>query len=60
MAQGTNTTSQSEEARVRDGLATLVERSRKLVPVLKERAAKTAKLRRLPDETVADLHDAGV
>ncbi|MFM9885334.1 MAG: acyl-CoA dehydrogenase family protein [Burkholderiales bacterium] len=60
MAQATNTSPQSDEERARAGLATLVERSRKLVPVLKDRAAKTAKLRRLPDETVADLHDAGV
>ena len=27
-----------------------------LVPVLRERAAKTEALRRIPDETIADLH----
>ena len=35
-------------------------RAEALVPVLRERAAKTEALRRLPDETVADLHRAGL
>src|SRR5579859_2033674 len=37
-----------------------VERARRLVPVLRERAAKTAALRRLPDETFADLVASGL
>lgn len=40
--------------------ATLVERAAALVPALRERAAKTEELRRLPDETVADLVDTGL
>lgn len=39
--------------------AELVERARGLVPVLRDRAAKAKMLRRVPDETMADLHDAG-
>ncbi len=38
----------------------LVERARKLAPVLKERAEKAAELRRVPDETIADFHAAGL
>ncbi len=37
----------------------LVERARALVPTLRERASKTDQLRRLPDETIKDLIDAG-
>jgi len=37
----------------------LIERSRKLVPVLRERAARTEELRRVPDETIADFVEAG-
>jgi 3-hydroxy-9,10-secoandrosta-1,3,5(10)-triene-9,17-dione monooxygenase len=37
-----------------------VERARRLVPVLAERAAKAESLRRLPDETFADLVAAGL
>ena len=33
----------------------LVERARALVPALRERAAETNKLRRLPDRTLADF-----
>ena len=36
----------------------LVERARALVPVLRERAAETEALRRIPDETMRDLFDA--
>ncbi|HUN33511.1 MAG TPA: acyl-CoA dehydrogenase family protein [Trebonia sp.] len=36
------------------------ERARRLVPVLAERAAKTESLRRLPDETFADLVASGL
>ena len=35
-------------------------RAEALVPVLRERAAKTEALRRIPDETVADLHETGL
>jgi len=35
-------------------------RAEALVPVLRERAAKTEALRRLPDETIADLHQSGL
>lgn len=38
-------------------LAELVTRARLLVPVLRQRAAETEKLRRLPDATVADLQE---
>ena len=37
----------------------LIERARKLVPVLAERAQACEELRRLPDETVQDFQDAG-
>lgn len=37
-----------------------VDKARALVPALRERAAKTEKLRRLPDETIADLKEAGL
>jgi 3-hydroxy-9,10-secoandrosta-1,3,5(10)-triene-9,17-dione monooxygenase len=38
-------------------LSELVARTRLLVPVLRQRAAETEKLRRLPDATVADLQE---
>ncbi len=38
----------------------MLERARALVPVLKERAAATEALRRLPPETEHDLHEAGL
>lgn len=37
----------------------LLERARKLVPVLKERAVRAEELRRVPDETIADFVAAG-
>ena len=37
----------------------LVERARALVPALRERAARTEELRRLPEETLQDFVDAG-
>jgi 3-hydroxy-9,10-secoandrosta-1,3,5(10)-triene-9,17-dione monooxygenase len=43
-----------------NNLAELVARVRLLVPVLRQRAAETEKLRRLPDATVADLQKAGL
>ena len=38
----------------------MVQRAAALVPRLRERAAQTEQLRRLPDETIADLVDAGL
>ena len=38
----------------------MVQRAAALVPRLRERAERTEQLRRLPDETVADLVDAGL
>src|SRR6185312_9336820 len=41
-------------------LAELTARAEALVPVLRERAARAEELRRLPDETIADLHASGL
>jgi 3-hydroxy-9,10-secoandrosta-1,3,5(10)-triene-9,17-dione monooxygenase len=38
----------------------MVARARELVPQLRDRAARTEELRRLPPETERDLHDAGL
>src|SRR5437879_3918408 len=38
----------------------LLGRARQLVPVLRERAARCEEARRLLDDTVQDLHDAGL
>ncbi|WP_236235625.1 flavin-dependent monooxygenase [Pseudomonas faucium] len=38
---------------------TLLQRARELVPVLRERAAQAAQAGRLPEETIADFHEAG-
>src|SRR3954466_3543651 len=38
----------------------LLARAGALVPVLRERAGHTEELRRLPDETIEDLHRAGL
>ena len=40
--------------------AELLARAEALIPVLRERAARAEELRRLPDETIADLHHAGL
>lgn len=40
--------------------AELLARAEALVPVLRERAGRTEELRRLPDETIADLHKSGL
>ena len=37
----------------------LVERARAMIPALKERAADTVKNRRVPDETIAEMQEAG-
>jgi 3-hydroxy-9,10-secoandrosta-1,3,5(10)-triene-9,17-dione monooxygenase len=38
----------------------LIARAERLVPRLRERAGKAEALRRVPDETIADLHEAGL
>jgi len=43
-----------------DGYAALLARARDLVPGLRERAAETEALRRLPDATIADLQSTGL
>ncbi|MBR0723791.1 acyl-CoA dehydrogenase family protein [Bradyrhizobium manausense] len=40
--------------------ATMIAKTRSLVPQLRERAARTEELRHLPPETERDLHDAGL
>jgi 3-hydroxy-9,10-secoandrosta-1,3,5(10)-triene-9,17-dione monooxygenase len=40
--------------------AELKARAEALIPVLRERAARAEELRRLPDETIADLHRTGL
>jgi 3-hydroxy-9,10-secoandrosta-1,3,5(10)-triene-9,17-dione monooxygenase len=41
-------------------LATAMTAARALVPVLRERAPRADELRRIPDETVRDLHESGL
>jgi 3-hydroxy-9,10-secoandrosta-1,3,5(10)-triene-9,17-dione monooxygenase len=41
-------------------LPELLKRAEALVPVLRERAAKAEELRRMPDETIEDLHRTGL
>ena len=43
-----------------DSHAAMVARARALIPELRDRAARTEELRRLPPETERDLHDAGL
>src|SRR6202007_2580389 len=38
----------------------LLARAEALIPVLRERAPRAEELRRLPDETIADLHQSGL
>src|ERR1700731_4940369 len=40
--------------------AAMIDRAKALIPQLRERAARTEELRRLPPETERDLHDAGL
>src|SRR6516164_4293818 len=44
----------------RDTFAALAARAAALIPQLRDRAARTEELRRLPAETERDLHDAGL
>jgi 3-hydroxy-9,10-secoandrosta-1,3,5(10)-triene-9,17-dione monooxygenase len=48
------------DAKTPPGLAELSARAEALVPVLRERAPRAEELRRLPDETIADLHESGL
>ena len=43
-----------------DSHAAMVTRARALIPELRNRAARTEELRRLPPQTERDLHDAGL
>jgi len=43
-----------------EAYAAMIVRARALVPALRDRAARTEELRRLPAETEKDLHDAGL
>src|SRR5260370_7507963 len=42
------------------GYSEMVERARRLVPKIAARAEECERLRRLPDETERDLHEAGL
>ena len=44
----------------RDGFAAVAARAAAIVPQLRDRAARTEQMRRLPPETERDLHDAGL
>ena len=57
MAPGSHKANAEVDDRV---YATTIARARALVPQLRERAARTEELRRLPPETEQDLHDAGL
>jgi 3-hydroxy-9,10-secoandrosta-1,3,5(10)-triene-9,17-dione monooxygenase len=50
----------TEEEKNERAHATMVARARALMPQLRDRAARTEDLRRLPPETERDLHDTGL
>ena len=50
----------TEEGRDERNRATMVARAGALIPRLRDRAARTEELRRLPPETERDLHEAGL
>ena len=50
----------AEEERDERVHAAMVARARALIPQLRDRAARTEELRRLPPETERDLHEAGL
>src|ERR1700730_6839453 len=62
MAGNGRKTSPSPTGQDADGraYAAMIDRAKALIPQLRERAAKTEELRRLPPETERDLHDAGL
>lgn len=49
-----------ESDHLTSSLALLKERARALVPVLRARASEAERLRRVPDESIADLHRSGI
>ncbi|MGY8683066.1 acyl-CoA dehydrogenase family protein [Bradyrhizobium sp. UFLA05-153] len=51
---------QPEAETAEHAYAAMIARARALVPQLRQRAARTEELRRLPPETEQDLHDAGL
>lgn len=55
-----NNSTQAQQNTAQPTEAELIARAAKLVPVLKERAARCEELRRIPEETVADFFDAGI
>src|SRR3954471_21238274 len=60
--RGGNAMAQAKMGRSGDppGFPELLQRAEALVPVLRERAGKAEELRRLPDETIEDLHRSGL
>src|ERR1700726_1013970 len=52
-----NPTGQDADGRA---YAAMIDRAKALIPQLRDRAARTEELRRLPPETELDLHDAGL
>src|SRR3984893_6482334 len=62
MAGNGRKTSPSPTGQDADGraYAAMIDRAKALIPQLRERAARTEELRRLPPETERDLHDAGL
>jgi 3-hydroxy-9,10-secoandrosta-1,3,5(10)-triene-9,17-dione monooxygenase len=53
-------TDQPMEGDANRGFADMAARARALIPRLRDRAARTEELRRLPPETERDLHEAGL
>ena len=50
----------TEQSAAGPRLEELMARAESLIPVLRERAQRAEELRRLPDETIADLHSSGL
>src|SRR6516165_2381976 len=59
---GVGQTPSADQPMVSDGrdYPVLIARAKALIPQLRDRAARTEQLRRLPPETERDLHDAGL
>ena len=59
---GVGQTPSADQPMVSDGrdYPVLIARAKALIPQLRDRAARTEELRRLPPETERDLHDAGL
>src|SRR3984885_16372088 len=61
MANDARSRSPSRQADADDrAYAAMIARAEALIPQLRERAAKTEELRRLPPETERELHDTGL